>query len=760
MRTIAEQEIKPVQVGEAQAPLGPTGPAETFGEVDLRELLRKVWRRKGVIFGTVVLLTALAGIVVFQLTPRYSAETVLMIEARQSRVVDLEAVLEGLPAGQDTIASETEVIRSRGLAEKVIARLGLDRDPEFNETLRPPGWFEELTESMGIPVKDWIASLRGARDEEDLSEEAIREQERVRVVDAFLENLDVASVRRSFIIKVEFTAESPQTAATVANTMADLYIVEQLEAKFEATKRATSWLNERVASLRETVDITERAVEEYRSKSGLLESKGTTLTSQQVSELNTQLILAKAGSAEAEARLTQINKQMSSVNGVDSVAEVLDSLLIQRLREQEATVDRKAAELSQEYGERHPKLINVRAEARDLRAKIHGEVNKIIKGLENEVGIARAREASLKRSFESLKRRIATSNTAEVNLRALEREAQANRLLLETMLTRFKETRAQEDLEAQRPDARVISRADAPELPSFPKKKLILALALVGSFFIGLLLVFAIEQLDHGFRSGEQIEQQTGFPILGLIPKLTGLRRFGKAPQDQILEHPTSALAESIRTLHTSILLSHVDRPPRRILIASALPEEGKTTIAVCLARMLAKSGKKVLLIDTDLRRPGVHVALGMLQRPGLVDLLSGHATREEVVRKDKATGAHVITAGHATTNAPNILSSEQMKALLVELGLAYDLVILDSPPILAVSDARILACEVDRTVFIVRWAETRREVAATALRQLTSSGAELAGVLLTMVDVRKHARYGYGDSGYYYGPARKYYTG
>ncbi len=149
-----------------------------------------------------------------------------------------------------------------------------------------------------------------------------------------------------------------------------------------------------------------------------------------------------------------------------------------------------------------------------------------------------------------------------------------------------------------------------------------------------------------------------------------------------------------------------------------------------------------------------------MKQKSGLVDLLSGRATREEVIWEDRDTGAHIMTAGHATSNAPNILSSEQMKALLVELGLAYDLVILDSPPVLAVSDARILACEVDRTVFIVRWAETRREVAATALRQLTSAGAEMAGVLLSMVDVRKHARYGYGDSGYYYGPARKYYTG
>jgi len=178
------------------------------------------------------------------------------------------------------------------------------------------------------------------------------------------------------------------------------------------------------------------------------------------------------------------------------------------------------------------------------------------------------------------------------------------------------------------------------------------------------------------------------------------------------------------------------------------------------LALMLAKSGKKVILIDADLRRPGVHEALDMKQKSGLVDLLSGRATREEVIWEDRDTGAHIMTAGHATSNAPNILASEQMKTLLVELGQAYDLVILDSPPVAAVSDARILACEVDRTIFVVRWAETRREVVTTALRQLRGSGAELAGVLLSMVDVRKHARYGYGDSGYYYGTAKKYYTG
>ncbi len=758
IRTNKEYSVEPIDAGGAQGPLGPLGSGEASSEINLKELLRTVWRRKGVVFGTVVLLTTLAGLVVSQLTTLYRAEAVVMIEPRQSNVVDLEAVIEGLPAERETINTEIEVIRSRGLAEKVIARLGLRQNPEFNADLRPPAGLDGLLVSWGIPIEDWLASWR-RNDAEYLSDEARQELQRVRVIDAYLKKLEVTTINTSFVIKIGFTSESPQTAAMVANTLTDLYFVEQLEAKFEATRRATAWLNERVTILREKVDASEKAVEEYRKKSGLLASKGTTIISQQVSELNTQFILAKADRAEVVSRLLQVTKLMSSANGVDSVAEVLNSPLIQNLRVQEAVVDRKAAELSQEYGERHPKLINVRAEARDLQAKIEGAVNKIVKGLENKVGAAKAREDSLNRSLDKLMAKIAIANTAEVQLRALDREAQADRMLLEVMLTRFNETSTQEDMEAQRPDARVISRADAPELASFPKTTLILALVLVGSAFIGILLVFGIEQLDHGFQSGEQIEQQTGFPILGLMPNTSGKGLFGKAPQDQIIEHPASALAESIRTLHTSIQLSHADYPLKRILITSAQATEGKTTTVVCLARLLAKSGMKVLMIDADLRKPGIHKALGMSQKPGLADLLSGNAIREEVIREDQASGAYVMTAGHIVSNAHDLLSSRRMKALLMDLGLAYDLVIIDSPPVLAVSDARLLACEVDRTVFVVRWSETRRAMVAAAMRQLRSSGAELAGVLLSMVDVRKHARYGYGDSGYYYGPLRKYYT-
>jgi capsular exopolysaccharide synthesis family protein len=243
------------------------------------------------------------------------------------------------------------------------------------------------------------------------------------------------------------------------------------------------------------------------------------------------------------------------------------------------------------------------------------------------------------------------------------------------------------------------------------------------------------------------------------VPIVTGFSIKRQAPYDYILERPTSAFGESIRSLYTSLLLSHVDSPPKTIVFTSAQSGEGKTTLMVSLARMLAKSGRKVIVIDTDLRKPSVGRFLKLPATPGLVELLSGEAKFDDVVCTDEPSGAHVITAGKFATNAADVVNSDQMKRLLEGLSRSYDMVLLDSPPILAVSDARILARLVDRVVFAVRWADTRRATVLSALRQVSSTGAKLAGVALTMVNVKKHAQYGYADSGYYYGRIKKYYV-
>lgn len=564
----------------------------------------------------------------------------------------------------------------------------------------------------------------------------------------------------SQVILLTARSEDPKLAAALANTLAELYLVEQLEAKFEATRRATDWLNERVLDLRRQVEASEQAVEEYRRQHGLMRGRGkdTTVTEQQISEISTQLILARTKTAEAGARLRQVRTLVKSDGGVDSAAEVLASPLIQRLREQETDVARRAAEMATEYGPRHPKMINIKAELEDVRARIGGEVEKIVRGLSNELEVARTRERTLERNLEDLKTEAAEINVSQGRLRVLEREAAADRALLDTLLARWKETGRREEI--QHADARIISAAVVPGGPSSPRKRLIIGAALGLSTFLGVLLAFLVEHLDRGFRSSEQIETMTGVGTLALVPLLAGLRLGRRSPVAYVLAKPASLFAESLRTLHTGLLLSDVDAAPKSVLVTSSLPEEGKTTISIAMARLLARNGRSVLLVDADLRRHQASRMLGFPDASGLVELLVREGTRlDDVLRCDEDSGLHVLAAGGSSVpSPPDLFDSTRMRELMQALHRTYELIVIDSPPIHVVSDARILSRLADRTVFVVRWGKTRRESAALGIKLLLESGARVAGAVLSMVNVRKNARYAYADSGYYgYGASRKY---
>jgi succinoglycan biosynthesis transport protein ExoP len=724
---------------------------------DLRELGRKLWRRKGIILATSTILTTLAALVIFQLTPRYTAETQIVVDTRQSKVVDVEAVLSGLSVDNDMIQTEVEIIRSRSLARKTIAQLGLDSDPEFNEVLPQPSGIAQLLDPRRHIPEEWLAVLFGPPDDENSTQEDQAETTQTRVTEAFLAALTVVPQRRSRVIKLAFSSANPHKAAKIANTLADFYIVSQLEVKFEATQTASKWLSERLEELREQVAVSESAVEEFRNESGLLRGRDATLAAQDVSELSMQIAVERTELAEGEARLHQMESLLNSPGGIESVSEVLQSPLIQRLREQEAQLEGKVAELFVTYAERHPKMINARAEVGDIREKIKVEIEKIAQGLRNEIAVARVREAGLNRRLTELKSEVALLNRTGVQLRALEREADANRMLFETFLVRLKETTAQESF--QQSDSAILSRADVPENPSFPNKRRLLSLSLLGAVSLGILLAFAIEKLDRGFRSMEQVAQLRGVAPLGLIPALKGLRRLGKTPSAYILEKPGSAYAEAIRSLGTSIFLADVGGRPKVILITSALVKEGKTSVTTSLARLQASVGKKVVVVDCDLRRPAAHKEFGFRSSPGLVEVLAGEASLDEVMQRDPISGAHVLVAGGRAPSPAELLGSERMKKLLKTLSRSYDLVIIDSAPVMAVSDTRVLARLADKTIFLVRWADTPREVATAALQQIIDAGADVIGVQLSMVDVKKHAGYGYSDSGSYYGPMRKYYT-
>lgn len=730
-------------------------------EFDLRGIGRVLWRRKGLIVGTILLATMIVAAATMFLSPKYSATVYIMIEPGQTMVVEaIEAVVAGSSADSAAVESEARVLQSRALAERVVTELKLERDPEFNGKLRPPGLVDQLlapvkqaVSGAASKVKRWMA---GADEKKAPAGDPVRAL-RARLINAVLSRLDVSVDGRSRVIGVTFTSTNPETAAKAVNTLADQYMVMQVERKYATTQNAGEWLKDRLVDLRQRVEMAESAAEKYRAEHGLISNGAVMITTEEASGVGSQLALARSQRADAEARLRELEGATADGGGAATISEVLGSGLIQGLRVQEAEIQRKVSDLSQKLGRSHPDLLSARAELGGIRAKIEAETQKIVQKLNNEVTAAVAREAALIESLETLKTRVGQQNQVEVKLRALEREATASRTLLETFLARAEETGSQENY--QRADAHVVSRADIPSSPVAPKKSVLIAIAFLAASAIAVSLAFLLEFMDSGFRSEEQVEQTLGVASLGLVPSLR--RSWGRIerPLAYVTNHPASAYVESIRGLCTSLRLSNGDHLPRVVLIASALPNEGKTTLAVSFASFLSNVGLRALVIDTDLRKPSVHHALGVAARPGLTDYLKNQSPLTSVIQHDRSTGIDVIAAGRSKAGRTDLLATDRMKDLLSQLRATYDVVILDSAPLLAVSEARILVRIADKTVFLVRWADTRRDTALRGLQHVVDAGSNVVGVMLTMVDLQKYSKHRYGEFGHYYRRIEAYYA-
>jgi succinoglycan biosynthesis transport protein ExoP len=718
-------------------------------QADVREVLRTINRRKWLILLVVAAVVGIAAGVLSQLTPRYTATTLVMLDTRKTKVTDVEAVVSGLTTDVPALQSEVELLRSRTMMGRVVDKLNLVQDPEFNGRLRG-SLMRDLRARLGVDAlfpRPAAPSVSAA------------ELERSSVVDALLGRTTVVPRGRSFVIAISAESADRVKAARIANTLADFYIVDQLETKFEATRRASAWLEDKLGDLRSQVQTAERAVAQYRERNRLTETRDSNVVVQQLGELNSQLTLARAQSAEKAARLRQLEEMIASRTATDSVAEVLQNPLIQRLREQEAELARREADLSARYGANHPRMVNIKAEAADLQGKIAGEIRKITAALGNEVRVARVREQSLQSQLNTLERQAGDLGRAGVELRQLEREAQSSRTLYENFLNRFKETSQQQDI--QQPDARVISQAVVPSSASYPRSTLILAMAFVAGIVLAAALVVMLERMDAGFRSVAQIEDKTGHATLGAVPFIGGALRGAKSsPHNYIVSKPASSFGEALRSVHTALLLNTVDTPAKVMMVTSSVPGEGKSTFCLSLARLLAMGGqrRRVVLVDLDLRRPMLEKSLGIKAKAYVDEYILGTRPLEDVIGIDEKTNLHYVCARPKTSTPVELLESDKMRQFIEALSRSYDVVMLDTPPVLAVADARVVSTIADYVVFLVRWEKTPREVVLHALK-LISEGGKRIGVALNQVNVRKQGYYGYGDYGYYYGRYKKYYT-
>ena len=728
-------------------------------EISLINFFHTLWLRKRVFLSVIFSLTIFAILIIYQLVPRYTATAQLLIGINAAKVVDIEEVMTGNFKGDAAVIGEMEVIKSRELAHKIIDQLHLEQYPEFNPKPQKPGLLAQFSFKNLLP-ESWKEAMGMIKIDSRTAEE--KEEARLtRLTNIFLSKLKVSQVKRSQVINVAFESQDPKLAAKIANEVADKYIVGQLQAKFDATKKATDWLNDQLVELKQKVESSERAVEQYRKTHELLEvSKEVGLSQQQMSEVNSQLIIARAQRAEAEAKYQQVEAIAKSGRDIDSVAEVLNSSLISSLRQQESEVQRKYSEMLVEFGQRHPRMIQMQAELEDIQAKVRSEVKKVAAGLRNSMDVARAREGSLSSSLRQMESKTSGSNQAEVQLHALEREATANKALFETFLGRFKETASTQGI--AQADARVISFAEIPLGASYPKRNLLLMSSVVGALLFGVFLVFILEMLNPGVRSPEQIQDLFNMSTLGIVPKIVDANAL---PHEYLLTKPQSSLAEAVNTLRISLSLLNPDAEVKSLLVTSSVPGEGKSTLAVLIARHSACAGQRVVLVDTDLRRPTIEKMFKFKDRKlGLTDLLMQHdLSINDVLVDDPETGMKILTGGKsAFINPVDLFASQRMKSIVNDLRERFDLVILDSAPIMAVPDTRILAGLVDKTIFVLNWDSTPKKVVHGALHLLNKDGhSNIAGVVLQKVNLQQYGRYGYGDSGYYYhyGRYNQYYN-
>ena len=765
------QLLPPPKRDGVNAPAG--GPSPEADGNEVAHLLRTLWRQRALICVVTLICTAAVLAVVLRLPPTYRAEAVLLFAPTP---VAADPTGARVPAEQPGdlrhLASEIERIRGRAMLTRVVREAGLLYDPAFNPVFaRAP----DLLERLGLRAPPPAETLRLSR-------------QRAATLATLRARLQLRPVGQSRALSVVVEAPSADSAARAANAVAGVYLAQLRERTRRERAGATAWLDRRVAELRQRVQDAEAAVADFRIESGLAErGPETVATRERVSELNRALAQARAEAAAATARLQPVSatgpdaarspeartapaptgaeraptpagnagETGTAARGAEAgLGRALTSQLIQGLRQQEAELERTRAQLATRYGPRHPRLREANAELLDLRLLIDEETSRVAQALRQDAELARARADALQAELQQVNAATGELGRAQVKLAQLEREAAAERALFDTFLTRLKETRVGADSPGRM--AELITRAHAPTQPAAPNRPLLAGFGVLAAAAMAVAVALLREALDRGVRSPEQLQRLTGLRVLAAVPWVR------REPAHRVLIRPLGALAEALRGLYTALLLADIDRPPRTILVTSALPGEGKTALACCLARVLARSGSRVLLIDADLRYPRVAHSLKLPVAPGLSDLLTRQCTLDAALQRDPAPELDrrlsVLPAGRAS-DPGRLLDSERLGALVAELAADYDVVLIDAPPVLAVADPRTLSARVDSTLLAVRWARTPRPSVQRAVTLLREAGAELAGTALVRVDPRHHVREANGPGGAF-GRRRRYYVG
>ena len=733
-------DIRPLEEQEDRA-------EESF---DLLEYWRVVAKRKWSIIGLALAITLLTALVVFAIRPTFRSTATILIEAQKNKVVGIEEVYSGISANREYFQTQAEIIKSRELAAKVVQKLNLTKNLEFDPRQEePPLWKRWISTvsadvaNLGITVSD---------EEEGQGEDAIFKS----VIRGFQGRLTVEPVRLSQLVRVSFESYDPELAAKVANAVAETFIESDLEARYQMTQKASDWLSERLRGLRQKVDASEKALQQYREKERIVDAKGLTQSgaTRQLEDLTKALVDARQRRNEAENKYNQIRGMHGPASNYESVPAVIGNQLVGQMRVLEAEAERKLSEFSNRYGKEHPRMIQAQAELRAARENTRRAIETVVAGITKEFEVARANEASVERSLNRSKGEIQDINRKEFQLGILERDVAANKQLYDMFLGRFKETNAVGDLQST--VARVVDPAIPSALPYKPNKRQVVMIALVVGLFIAIMLALLLERLDSTLKTSADVESKLGLPVLASLPVVS---ERGVKTERIVEQNPQAMFSEGIRTARTGILLSAIDEPHRAVVVTSSVPGEGKTTFATNLALAFSQT-KRVVLVDADMRRPSIGKLFGKdPNAPGLSTLVSGNTPPTECIFKAEGLELFVIPSGTVPPNPLELLLSKRFEDTLHKLQEMFEIVIIDSPPVQLVSDALVIARHCTGLVYMVKADETPYQVARNGIKRLRRAHSNIIGVALNKLDFERADKYygeytGYSKYGYkrYYG--------
>ncbi|MBN9589389.1 MAG: AAA family ATPase [Alphaproteobacteria bacterium] len=718
---------------------------EDNAKIFLIDILAAIHRNRKLAITVAMLSALLVLTVTFFLTPLYQSTAQVMLDTRREQVVDLQAVLSNLPSDTFVVDSEVQVLQSPALAQRVIDKLHLDQDPEFNATIRPPTLLGQARRTVtgavqgaflyfNIPLPTWLgggpadASLAAARRESS-------------IIQAFERRLSVSRQGLTYLINISFWSEDASKSVRIANAVATTYLAQQRDIKAAATRKANVLIQKHVSQLQGQLRTAEQAVADYKAKHGLLTAVGAPLTEQEISALSTQMATAQAEQAEQEGKLAAANAQMRQ-HGFDGVGQAAASDTIRQMRTQEAELAQEEATLSKRYGPRHPALIKVHQQRAALQAELAAETRRIIAGQRAEAEAAAQRSSSLRASIDHDRQLLALSNSAGVNLGELERNASAVRGVYESFLSRLKQTAAQEDL--QNADAQIVSLATIPLSPTSPSWMLALAAAAALAVIASAAAIGLREFLDRGVRSVQEAEAATGLPVIATIPRIAQAD-----PAAYVVKRPMSDFAEAIRNLRTSLFVSRSGTVPRIVALMSAMPQEGKTSTTLALGRQCAESGARVLIIDADLRRRSLSAHLGRPVRQGLVELVEGQALLENCLHSDPLSAATILPLSGADTGSNDVFFAHDLAPLFERLRNHFDIILVDTAPLLPLAEPRLVAAHADSVVMLSHWHKTPQSAMKDAARLIRTLDVPIAGLALTCADMKLLDTFGYTARGY-----------